>query len=603
MKKSLWSMSTTVRESKRIKGFLHVASIMEGDKWDHEAQKKFQCLLVQNREYLNDPSNGQTFQKLNKKQIRYLTDTETEMPFDVAVSIIESKKYVGGPEMRGRNSMAPLKKLGLVYLDSEKKLKISDLGKKFLNNEISDEEFFLDSLLKIQYPNPLDDSYKDMNIKPFIGIVHLIKKVNDLCKKAGMKQKGLSKDEFGIFALSLRDHADIDDYAKKVIAYRKSFERITDDDKKREFKENYINSFLSEYKEPLKNIPEYSDNMIRYFRQTKLFYLRGKYANTYFDLEPRRMNEINSLLENDDSAPIVFNSENDWINYFSTYGSYELPYETNPKLKSILENVVEENAKLSEGLGKEYVRPLFDSLEKSELKELIKKERLLRTSLQNLKIKSDYFGVDKIDEVIKYLGYILDHDRDKKLKNRMSLELEKWVNVALNVFNDATLIKPNTIVGDDNEPINTAPAGVADIECYYDSFSSICEVTTLTSRDQWVNEGQPVMRHLRAFEDKMPCQSYCLFVAPRLHQDTINTFWNSVKYEYQGRKQLIIPITISQLILMLRAVKILHQKNSVLRAEQLRQLYDECVSLDGVSSSLEWQPSIDKKISTWINNL
>ena len=59
----------------------------------------------------------------------------------------------------------------------------------------------------------------------------------------------------------------------------------------------------------------------------------------------------------------------------------------------------------------------------------------------------------------------------------------------------------------------------------------------LNGRDQWHNEGQPVMRHFRDFENASVLNdNYCLFIAPKLHRDTINTFWFSVKYEYEGTK-------------------------------------------------------------------
>jgi hypothetical protein len=43
--------------------------------------------------------------------------------------------------------------------------------------------------------------------------------------------------------------------------------------------------------------------------------------------------------------------------------------------------------------------------------------------------------------------------------------------MALNVINDAKDIKANSLVGDDNEFIFTAPANKPDIECYYDNFN------------------------------------------------------------------------------------------------------------------------------------
>jgi len=42
------------------------------------------------------------------------------------------------------------------------------------------------------------------------------------------------------------------------------------------------------------------------------------------------------------------------------------------------------------------------------------------------------------------------------------------------------------------------------------------------------------MRHLRDFEDtNADKKAYCLFVAPKIHRDTLNTFWMAIKYEYE----------------------------------------------------------------------
>lgn len=601
---SLWSMSTTVRESDRIYGFLSVAKKIEGEVWDTITQKKYQVLLVQYREYLNDPSNGQTFQRLNHEQIEWLSNKDRKMPYEVAESIIDAKAYVGGAEMRGRQSMAPLKKLGLVYMDNSNRIAISDLGNKFINNEITFEEFFLDSLLKIQYPNPLDDSYTTWNTKPFISTLHLIRRVNELCELNGQKAKGISKDEFGIFALSLKNYYDVDKYANLIIDYRNQYETILDELEKKSFRESYISSLLPNFKEPITNSIEYTDNMIRYFRQTKMIHIRGKYANTYIDLEPRRKTEIESILAIDNGKPLDFPNAEAWLEYFSVYGTYVLPYENIEKLKKILDEINAEIRQLSFDNGVSYEPIVYHGNDKTQFKEHIQKAREVRTFLQNLQLKKEYFDITKIDEVIKSLTLIYQRDRERLLVNKPSLEFEKWMNVALNIFNDAHLIKPNTIVGDDNEPINTAPGGVADIECYYETYNAICEVTTLTSRDQWINEGQPVMRHLREFEvssDKE--QNYCIFVAPKLHQDTVNTFWNSVKYEYEGVRQRIVPITIPQLILLLEGVKKVHSKNKKLDHKIFGELLHKCSDTTGIKSSREWIPNVQRNIGDWVSTL
>ena len=139
---------------------------------------------------------------------------------------------------------------------------------------------------------------------------------------------------------------------------------------------------------------------------------------------------------------------------------------------------------------------------------------------------------------------------------------------------------------------------------YYDSFNAICEVTMLTSRDQWYNEGQPVMRHLRAFEEaNNTSPSYCLFVAPSLHKDTINTFYTSVKYEYEGQQQRIIPITIPQLQIILQVVQKTLKQNKPFSHNYIKQLYDKCVDLSDVANSIQWLDKINNSINIWSNSL
>ena len=122
----------------------------------------------------------------------------------------------------------------------------------------------------------------------------------------------------------------------------------------------------------------------------------------------------------------------------------------------------------------------------------------------------------------------------------------------------------------------------------------------LTGRDQWFNEGQPVMRHLRDFEDShSEHENYCLFVAPTLHRDTLNTFWMSVKHEYEGRKQKIVPLTIRQLIHLLEGVKEARDANYKVCSADMRQLYDACTTLDGVPDSTAWTTHVEAQLKAW----
>lgn len=592
---TLWSMTTTIREAERIPAFLKTAKEIENEEWNTNTQIKFQILLIKNREYLNTDTT-QTFNGLSDVQINLLKDKTINMSYEQAEDIFNTKNY-SDPPMRGRQSMSPLEKLGLVDR-SERKIVITDVGNKLLNNEITFDEFMFEQLLKLQYPNAVETERRTWNSKPFVNTLRLIKKVNELCEQKGMKIKGLTKIEFGIFALSLKNYADINDVAQKVIDFRKNYEEKPDNEAKEIYRKSYISQYLSSFQNPENNTKEYTDNIIRYMRITKYIYIRGKYGNTCIDIEPRRMVEINSILENDNGQAINM-EQAEWIRYFGTYGAYDLPFDTVEMLKEILQNIIIDINILEDKLNIEKT-VITIPVAKLELKSKIIELRTYRTKLQNLEIKYDYNNnLSKIDEAIEALSNI------RNLDLKPSIALEKWTNVALNIINDSLLIKPNSIVGDDNEPTFTAPAGVPDIECYYDGFNATCEVTMLSSRDQWYNEGQPVMRHLRDFEiTNTEKDCYCLFIAPSLHRDTINTYYQSVKYEYEGAKQKIIPLTIAQLIEILKIVAKVKSANKEFKHIYIKELYDNILNSITSSDSNTW---VTEKIPTilkaWKNNL
>lgn len=610
MTETLWNMSTTVRNPERLPQFLEVAAELEGQEWNKDNQKKFQILLIQHRKYLNE-DNTQTFNKLSSDQISLLKNKNIDMSYQQAADIFAKKDYKD-PPMRGRQSMNPLVKLGMIHIDEQKIIHLTDVGMKLYKKEISWGDFVLDSMLKYQLPNEITEGYATWNIKPFIGILHLIKEVNLLCVQRGLKAKGISTEEFAIFALSLKSYEDIHNVAEQLLAFRQELDKIKPSDyhNAREYQKactaytnKFIKDYLADFTNPVHNVHEYGDSMKRYLRQTKYIFLRGKYANQYIDLEPRRMIEIDSILSHDSAKPVVYTKEG-WLNFMGTYGAYPLPFETVPYLSKIFTNIVKDINALEDKLGKirtNYTPP--QNIQK--LKEQITSLRNYRIELLNLEIKYDYaHDISKIDNAVRMLTDLSNNRKNDDMVNKPSVELEKWVNIALNIINDAVSIKPNSPVGDDNEPTFTAPANVPDIECDYGSFGSICEVTMLRGRDQWFNEGQPVMRHLRDYEnshDGIP--AYCLFVAPSLHEDTLETYWTATKIAYKGKKQNIIPITIKQLASMLVLVKKLKGCGSCIKRENLKLLYDSCVDLNKVDSSETWPSLIQVAIDSWQNTL
>ena len=584
----LWSASTTMRNPERTYSFLKTIKEIEGMPWNDETQMRLQSLLIKNRFYKPTKEN------LSQHQIDILEDLNYQMSYTEARDIFDSKKYTDAP-MRGRTTFDPIEKLGLASLEIDSKthevrVRITELGQLFLDNRIALEDVVFSNLLKFQYPNPLSSDCRDYNTKPFINTLRLIKKVNELCNERGLKAKGVSKDEFGIFVLSIKSYDEIEEKAESLLAYRKRMNELSTDEEKQNYRTIFVERYLSNFKEPVKNTKEYADNIIRYVRLTKYIYIRGD--GYYIDLEPRRMIEIESLLEMDNGSAKSFSLE-EYKAFIGDYYSYTLPFETIEKLTKIAEDIVAEINALERKLSLSTSAVVIAN-NITDLKTQIESLRERRISLQNLILKANYQQIDQIDSAIDALKNI------RKLNMKPSVALEKWTNIALNIINDALLIKPNSPLGDDNEPIFTAPAGVPDIECLYDGFGAICEVTMLTGRDQWFNEGQPVMRHLRDFENQHSATpNYCLFVAPSLHQDTMNTFWNAVKYEYQGSKQKIVPITITQLIDILQGIKNAKVNHRKVTKDDMKSLYESCTQLCSISDSTQWSSFVTKQIVSW----
>lgn len=599
-----WSISTTLRNPERMIDWLKVVNEnLIGEGWNEDTQIRLQILLIQEKLY--KPLNLTA----NEKEI--YENFDLEFSFEEAETIFNRQNYTD-PAMRGRNSLSPLKKMGLVKISNDI-ISITSLGDYLLSDNYDFGYFLFRVFLKWEYSNPLERTINsNFNINPFISTLHLINKVNDIARNRHEPVKGISKDEFMIFVQTLTNYENIDFYAQRLYEYRLYVKNINDNqnlsyqDKEDLKKTNRLEvleiltneSNRDKLEKLLENLKDYTDNTIRYFRATRYLYIRG--GGYYIDLEPRRNIEIQSLLSEYNGSSNLMTNEEDYINYLSDITLPILPWETQNELNLIIDRLINELNELEIELGieqKDYLEYKVNNIE--TLKINIEILRNQRKNYFDTKKHNELQNIEEIEKCIDSLENI------RNLGDKPSIQLEKWSAMALHALNDALMINPNYPVGDDNEPLFTAPAGKADIECYYDEYNSICEVTMLTGRDQWYNEGQPVMRHLRNFEDINDDKpSYCIFVAPRMHQDTINTFWFATKYEYEGTKQRIIPFTINQLVEILKILIKIKLANKILKHTDIKDLFNNVVKItENVNSSGEWLNEIPNVITQWENQI
>jgi hypothetical protein len=608
--KKPWSITTTTRSPYRLREQLRILkNNFAGLEWTRENQINFQITLIQHRLYGYNEDAGFSNQfliGLSDEHKEIFTNFSHNLTFEEAKDIFDSKNYTD-PSMRGRQSFNPFKKFGFVRLENAI-LKITDFGEYFLSDEYDLSDVFFRSFLKWQLPNPDNTGYKlrdGYDIKPFIGSLHLIKEVNSKWEALGNEPVGLSKKEFLLFCPTLINFENINGQTQKVIDLRLLQQGKSRQKQKKifnEYKQKFAKEFLEtensgKIKKLLNNLRDYGDNAIRYFRLTKLIFIRGD--GYYVDLEARRSIEINSLLDFDNAKSRSFDSKEEYLAYISDIAEPQLPWETKEKYIEIIEKLIKEIQIYETNLEKESVEIKdYQEMQVDDLKIYDTELRAYRKLLQNEENYRESQNIEQVKSCIEDLENIFDFD-DRPIL------LEKLSALGLRALNDALKIQPNYPVGDDNEPTFTAPANTPDIECFYNSFNAICEVTMLIRREQWYSEGQPVMRHLRDFENKYSDKiAYCLFIAPVLHRDTLNTFWIAVKHDYEGSKQKIIPLSIANFVLILKILVQIKSKNKLLKHSEISRLYDKIIdSSDLVNNASDWVENIPSVISSWREDL
>lgn len=586
-----WSISTTVRNPERLRDFLKVLKQLEGHPFDKDNQIKYQVLLIMERIYkpINIPLEFR----------RYYEAPETEMPYEVAKEIFDAQDYED-PPMRGRQSVNPLNKLGFsIAREGSGPIIITELGNKFLGGDFDIGYIFFKSLLKLQFPNPWSEDFSEkegFDIMPFIGVLHLVYKLN-----IKAKERGLNKTEFSFFVPTLINFKQIDEYIERLLEFRKE-----------KNKDKYLHNFAKEFygakklpDEKTNNLYDYGDNIMRYFRLTRYFKVSmdplGYHWN--IDIEPSRMVEIEQLLDKYSGAAIKFRNLSDYISYLSDITKPELPWEKMENLARVaeaLKNITidfikKENLQITQSEQKILLTDV-QIMDKIQLKDYISRLRRFNLQLKERLKKSRLMtDLNRIEEIILTL-------RDyKKLKKYAPEQFEKLITEALKIINDEILIKPNYPVDDDGEPVNHSPGNKPDIECYYRVFKAICEVTLNTSKLQWVQEGQPVMRHLRDFENQYKGEDiFCIFIAPQIHNDTYSQFWISVKYEYKGLPQKIVPMTAEQFAVLLETLLKLLKQGKRFSHKELFDLYSMVINESKkLTSFSEWAIFIHKIVNEW----
>ncbi len=335
--------------------------------------------------------------------------------------------------MRGRQSINPLKKLGFVSI-VDSRIVINEVANRLIADNYDLGNVFFHCFLKWQIPNPQSKDYKiedGYDIIPFIGTLKLFSKLKELFAVQGIEFKGLTKEEFNYYVPTLINYSTIDSTAESISEIRTKAKKYKGTEK-RQFLENcylqHVKDFFSlendkEIKKMVRNLRDYGDNILRYFRLTRYFYLRGN--GYYIDVEPRRIIEINELLKNFSGQSLQFPNLQTYNLFLQDFNKPELPWQKTNQQKEIITQIKDEIEKLVQEYEIEgiQIKPVTEETN-HVLEKYIDYLRSIRKDVQSKILYKVSQSIDQLIEYIKSLKEINKHPNK-------SLELEKLVSYGM----------------------------------------------------------------------------------------------------------------------------------------------------------------------------
>lgn len=576
-----WSISTGIREAERIPDFLRAAALLEGQTWsDRRVQEDMYVNEIKLR--VRTPTN----KNLSEDSIRILNSDLGELPYEVARSIFEEKRYKDAP-MRGRNDIAPLVDLGLVDITGQ--VLITELGKALLANDIDFPELIMNFALKWQVPEPDHSTYKAEKgyaIKPFIGLLALINQVNELWQEEGNNPVGIKWSELCVFGPTLINHNQIETWANTIIEIRKqvsSVPGIEQQAKQTELYEKFLTPLLESDEsisaDPIfQSLKDYGDNAFRYFKQTRFIKLRG--GGNYVDISDTATVEVSLLIKEELYKPRNFSSYSEYASYVQDLNSFVPPWATPEnlsKVKSNLERIIAAKGGSHPTVSELKISRKLKSVLREDSGITALRDQITKLNLLNLATaaKDKDFLRNCVNDYqsLSRNGDIAEAET-KKLNRPTQLEYLSYKTLLS--INDLIHIKPNYPIDDEGNPIFTAGGGVADIEIFYKDFNAVCEVTMMRDRQQWVAEGQPVQRHLYDFARRYPDkEAIAIFIAPQVHEDTKNTFKQAFHGGYGDVASLrVIPFDFRMWISVIEKIAEARERGIQLSQEKFRKFLE-----------------------------
>lgn len=491
---------------------------------------------------------------------------------------------------RDRITRAP-KALGFVALKPT--IALTPAGECLLHSRRTDE-VFLRQMLKFQLPSPFHKPTEKAAyfcVKPYLEFLRLIRTLGTL-----------RFDELLMFAMQLTDWHNFDRIVDKIDRYRQDiatteltyrqlkskylYQELTTifadriergETKTRETNDNSLQKFLQTQ---ANNLHDYADATVRYLRATGL--VNVSHIGHTLSIVPEKLKDVDYLLETIDRNPILFNTEQEYIDYLGNATTPQLYTDNRTALLDKLHSEFPSIA-IDKELNIEQLKDLFaDLLEQ-------RKSETLREQVRQIK---DYRLYDDIQNTFKQI------ERGELYDAPLMLEWNTWRAMTML---DGGNILANLNFDDYGQPLSTAQGNMSDIVCDYGDFSVSVEVTMASGQRQYETESEPVSRHLGKLKKTTNKPAYCLFVAPIINEACIAHFYtlHHLSVAYYGGKSIIIPLPIS---IFKKMVEDSYKATYTPNPQQVKHFFEQSkVLADRFSNEQEWYNAITEAAIHWLD--
>jgi hypothetical protein len=427
------------------------------------------------------------------------------------------------------------------FVDLQPVVKLTQAGEILLSGKRTDETFTR-QLLKFQLPSPYhtQSTTIEFAVKPYLELIRLIYDLGSL-----------SKTEIALFFSQLTNYNKYDEVVSKILKFRNDsksyigsrktyvsewfeneileiFHEVvqSEDLKTRESSDVSLKNFI---KTKSANMKDYADAFVRYIRSTELITFQKKTFRLI--ISSQKIEEVEFLLNTVPRHPYTFSSLSKFKEYIFNPFSLELLSDNKELLLRKLSTLG--LSKIDKSLGIEELKNVFDDLKiEVKTKNIEKKKRELK----------DY---NELPEIIDVFGQIRRRDIPDP---PLFLEWNVWRSFVM--LNYANRIDGNFIMDIDGMPLNTAPGNKPDLEIEFDDFVILGEVTLSSGATQFKMEGDSVPRHFGNIKRDLGKETYCIFIAPNIHEGCLAHFFNLNRFntKHYGGKTKIIPLSLDKFI-------------------------------------------------------